>query len=90
MTTDSALITAESHMAAYDYAGNRPALLLYFRGLLDAAGKTSPKANAVRQWINDIVFAAALTPNQVAAALVPPPHAFHEVATEAAFVLSQP
>jgi len=90
MTTDTALIVAEAHLATYDYAGNRPALLLYFRGLLDASGKISAKADAVQAWVNSLVFTAATAPDQLDDALVPPPFPFHEVASEAATVLSQP
>lgn len=82
MTTDTALMVAESHLATYDYAGNRPALLLYFRGLLDAAGKTSVKAEAVQAWVNNLVFTAATSPDQLDGVLAPPPFPFHEVATE--------
>lgn len=87
MTTDTALIVAESHLATYDYAGNRPALLLYFRGLLDAAGKTSAKADAVQAWVNSLVFTAATAPDQLDGALVSPPFPFREVASEAVAAL---
>jgi hypothetical protein len=90
MTTDAALIAAESHLATYDYAGNRPTLLLYFLQMLTAAAAQSPKANAVRDWINAIVFTAALDPDNLAASLTPPPHTFAEVVIEAAAALNQP
>jgi hypothetical protein len=89
MTTDAALIAAESHLATYDYAGNRPTLLLYFLQMLTAAAAQSPKANAVRDWINAIVFTAALDPDNLAASLTPPPHTFAEVVIEAATALNQ-
>ncbi len=88
MTTDAALITAESHLATYDYAGNRPTLLLYFQQLLTTAGAQSTKADAVRDWINAIVFTAALDPDNIAASLTPPPHTFAEVVIEASQALS--
>lgn len=87
MTTDTALIVVESHLATYDYAGNRPALLLYFRGLLDAAGKTSAKADEVQAWVNNLVFTASTSPDQLGSVLVSPPFPFHEVASEAVQVL---
>jgi hypothetical protein len=90
MTTDAALIAAESHLATYDYAGNRPTLLLYFLQMLTAANVQSPKADAVRDWINAIVFTAALAPDDLAASLTPPPHTFAEVVIEAAAALNQP
>jgi hypothetical protein len=90
MTTDAALIAAESHLATYDYAGNRPTLLLYFLQMLTAAAAQSPKASAVRDWVNAIVFTAALDPDNLAASLTPPPHTFAEVVIEAAAALNQP
>ena len=88
MTTNAALIAAESHLATYDYAGNRPTLLLYFLQMLTAAAAQSPKANAVRDWINAIVFTAALDPDNLAASLTPPPHTFAEVVVESATALN--
>jgi hypothetical protein len=87
MTTDAALIAAESHLATYDYAGNRPTLLLYFLQMLTAAAAQSPKASAVRDWINAIVFTAAVDPDNLATFLTPPPHTFAEVVVEAAQTL---
>lgn len=88
MDTNTALILAESHLCVHDFAGNRPTLLVYLRGLLDATGATSAKANAVRDWLNAIIFTAALQPDQIESALTPPPYAFAEVATEVASVLT--
>lgn len=87
MDANTALILAESHLGTHDYAGNRPTLLVYLRGLLDATGTTSAKADAVRDWLNAIIFTAALQPDQIESVLTPPPYAFAEVAAEAASVL---
>jgi hypothetical protein len=90
MTPSAAITSAESHMADYDFSGNRLMLLLYFRQMLTATGAQSPKADAVRDWINAIVFTAALDPDNIAAALTAPPHTFAEVVTEAATALNAP
>jgi hypothetical protein len=82
MTTDTAIAFADSHLATHDYGGGRTTLLLYFRQKLAAAGKTSAKADAVQAWIDGIIFTAALSPEQLAAALTPPPFAFAEVVIE--------
>lgn len=88
MNANNAFILAEAHLGTYDYAGNRPTLLVYLRGLLDAADATSAKADAVRDWLNTIIFTAALEPDQIETVLTPPPYAFAEVATEVASVLT--
>ena len=90
MDANTALILAEAHLGTYDYAGNRPTLLVYLRGLLDASAAAAPKADAVRDWLNTIIFTAALQPDQIENVLTPPPYAFAEVATEVAQSLSQP
>jgi len=82
MDASAALILAEAHLGTFDYSGNRPALLLYFRSLLDASGATSAKADAVQGWLNAMIFTASLQPDQIEAALTPPPFPFSEVAVE--------
>ena len=89
MTTDAALILAEAQLGVFDYSGNRPALLLYFRSMLDASGATSAKADAVQGWLNAMIFTASLQPDQIEAALTPPPFPFSEVAEEVSQAVSQ-
>lgn len=88
MTTTTALSAAESHIADYDFFGNKLTLLLYLRGMLNVTGTTSAKADAVRDWLNAIIFTAALQPDQIESVLTPPPYAFAEVATEVVSVLT--
>ena len=57
------------------------------QAIVERAVKLS-KADAVRDWLNAIIFTAALQPDQIENALTPPPYAFAEVATEVASVLT--
>lgn len=88
MTVEQAFQRSDNHLADCGFGGNRPTLLVYLRGLLDATGATSAKADAVRDWLNAIIFTAALQPDQIENVLTPPPYAFAEVATEVASVLT--
>ena len=90
MSVEQAFQRSDNHLADCGFGGHRPTLLVYLRGLLDASAATAPKADAVRDWLNAIIFTAALQPDQIENVLTPPPYAFAEVATEVAQSLSQP
>jgi hypothetical protein len=88
MMNTTTIEQAERHLSDWCYDKNRPTLLLYLRQRLDAAGIASPKVNAVQAWMDGIIFATA-DPQQMEAALTPPPYIFEEVAKEAVAFLQQ-
>jgi hypothetical protein len=91
MTADQALQLVQLHLSDHTYSAERPALLVYLLQQMQVANAQSPKADAVRQWIDAMVATAALNPSSIEAALTEPPHSFAEVVQEAVASLnSQP
>ena len=82
MTADQALQLVQLHLSDHTYSAERPALLVYLLQQMQVADAQSPKANAVRQWIDVMVATATLDPDNIEAALTEPPHSFAEVVQE--------
>jgi hypothetical protein len=82
MTTETALHRVQAHLDDHVLSRDRPALLIYLRQLLTQADRTSVKADALQQWLNELIFTAALDPDNIEAALTGPPHSFAEVVQE--------
>ena len=77
--------TAEEWTAEQGYGGNRSTTLLYQKLRLDAAAKSSPKLNAVQDWL-DIMIASGLAP--AASNWTAAPHSFEETLTETLTILN--
>lgn len=77
--------TAEEWTDSQGYGGNRSTTLLYQKLRLDAAGKSSPKLNAVQSWLDGMI-ASGLAP--AASNWPAAPHSFEDTLTETLIILN--
>lgn len=77
--------TAEEWTDSQGFGGNRSTTLLYQKMRLDAAGKSSPKLNAVQGWLDGMI-ASGLAP--AASNWPAAPHTFEDTLTETLTVLA--
>ena len=77
--------TAEEWTDSQGYGGNRSTTLLYQKMRLDAAGKSSPKLNAVQAWLDGMI-ASGLAP--AASNWPAAPHSFEDCLTETLTILN--
>lgn len=83
----AAVFTPESWLARQGFSGQRPTTLLYLKLQLDASNKSSPKLNAVQNWIDGMILAGVYAPNQTRHDWPASPFSFEEAASEAVAVL---
>jgi len=74
--------TAEGWLSAQGYGGSRPTSCLYWLLQLDAAGKSSPKLLAVKNWMDQILAIGAIDPDAQRSDWTPCPWTFAEVGQE--------
>lgn len=81
-------ITAEDHLATAGYSPLRLLTCLDLEGKLRAAGKSSPKLAAVRQWLDTLTLAAAANPDESRPDWPAAPFAFDAVLAESLTALN--
>lgn len=79
--------TPEAWVAHQDFAGQRPTTLLYLKLQLDAAQKSSPKLAAVQAWLDGMIVAGVMNPDEVRSGWPVAPYSFQEASGEALAVL---
>jgi hypothetical protein len=85
ITPTAPVYTAEEWTDSQGYGGNRSTSLLYQKLRLDAAGKSSPKLNAVQAWLDGMIaFGLAPASSNWPAA----PHSFEATLTETLTILN--
>jgi hypothetical protein len=77
--------TAEEWTDSQGYGGNRSTTLLYQKLRLDASAKSSPKLNAVQEWLDGMI-ASGLAP--AASNWPEAPHSFEATLTETLTILN--
>lgn len=87
---DSPSLTAEAWLEAQGYGGSRPTLLLYRKMQLDALGLQSLKLAAAQFWMDNLLAAVSLNPDEQRTDWQPAPYPFAEVTAECQQLLAPP
>ena len=75
--------TADQWVDAQGFDGKRPTTLLYLKLQLDAAQKTSPKLAAVQAWLDQMIVAGVMNPDERRSDWSAAPWSFTEASGEA-------
>ena len=75
--------TAAEWVDAQGFDGKRPTTLLYLKLQLDAAGKSSPKLAAVQAWLDGMIVAGVMNPDEQRSDWSVAPWSFTEASGEA-------
>ena len=82
--------TADQWVDAQGFDGKRPTTCLYLLLQLQAAGKSSPKLAAVQAWMDTMIAAGVMNPDEARSDWPVAPWSFTEASGEALAVLSSP
>lgn len=82
--------TAEAWLEAQGYGGSRPTLLLYRKMQLDALGLQSLKLTAAQFWMDNLLAAVSLNPDELRSDWQPAPYPFAQVTAECQQLLTPP
>ena len=80
--------TADQWVDAQGFDGKRPTTLLYLKLQLDAAQKTSPKLAAVQAWLDQMIVAGVMNPDERRSDWSAAPWSFTEASGEALAALN--
>lgn len=80
--------TADQWVDAQGFDGKRPTTCLYLLLQLQAAGKSSPKLSAVQSWMDGMIAAGVMNPDQQLSDYPAAPYSFAEASGEALAVLN--
>lgn len=80
--------TADQWVDAQGFDGKRPTTLLYLKLQLDAAQKSSPKLAAVQAWLDGMIVAGVMNPDEARSDYPAAPYSFAEASGEALTVLN--
>jgi hypothetical protein len=89
-TFDPEFTSAEDWLEAQGYGGSRPTLLLYRKMQLDALGLQSLKLTAAQFWMDNLLAAVSLNPDEQRSDWQPAPYPFAEVTAECQQLLTPP
>jgi hypothetical protein len=82
--------TAAEWVDQQGFAGNRSTTMLYLKLQLDATGKTSPKLASVQSWLDQLIVAGVMQPEERRSDWAASPYAFEEASGEALAILAAP
>lgn len=80
--------TADQWVDAQGFDGKRPTTCLYLLLQLQAAGKSSPKLSAVQAWMDGMIAAGVMNPDEARSDYPEAPYSFAEASGEALTVLN--
>ena len=80
--------TADQWVDAQGFDGKRPTTCLYLLLQLQAAGKSSPKLAAVQAWMDGMIAAGVMNPDEARSDYPEAPYSFAEASGEALTVLN--
>ena len=83
-----ATFTADAWVDAQGFDGKRPTTCLYLLLQLQAAGKSSPKLAAVQAWMDQMIAAGVMNPDEARSDWPAAPWSFTEASGEALAVLN--
>ncbi len=83
-----ATFTADQWVDHCGFDGKRPTTCLYLLLQLQAAGKSSPKLAAVQAWMDQMIAAGVMNPDEARSDYPAAPYSFAEASGEALTVLN--